>query len=508
MPELSKAYERFPCLKTAGIRKWVNGAFTFTPDGNPIVGPVRGLKNYWVACGVMAGFSQGGGVGKSLAEWMIQGEPQADIFGMDIARYGAFAANREYLRQTTRQFYSRRFVMTFPNERLPAGRPLKRPGAYDGMSAAGCEWTASWGLEIPAYFAPLGFRENTALKRSNAFEIVGAEALQVRRAAGLVDITAYARYAVSGASAEAWLDRLLACRLPKPGQARLAPMLGHDGRLKGDLTVFNWGGGDYWLMGSYYLREFHMRWFEDHAAQGVRVTDLSDAMSGFLLTGPHARKILARATHQDVSATALPFMACGAFDVGMARARVARLWITGELGFEINCEATMHATLRETLLTAGEDLGLAETGYYALNALRLEKSFGIWSREFTQGYTPAQTGLDRFIAFDKGDFIGREAVLRAREAGAAAQCLVTLEVDAVDADTSGYEPVWHQGRRVGFVTSGGYGYTVGKSLALALVSRDFAGEGTALSVHIVGTERPARVIASSPYDPEGKAMRQ
>ncbi|UCI25226.1 GcvT family protein [Mesorhizobium sp. B2-8-5] len=506
-PELSKAYQRFPCLAKAGIRKWVNGAFTFTPDGNPLVGPVRGLKNYWVACGVMAGFSQGGGVGKSLAEWMIYGEPQADIFGMDIARYGAFAANREYLRQTTGQFYARRFVMTFPNERLPAGRPLKRPGAYDGMSAAGAEWTASWGLEIPAYFAPMGFREETTLKRSNAFEIVGDEVLQVRRAAGLVDTTAFSRYAVSGPGAEAWLDRLLACRLPKPGRAKLAPMLGSDGRLKGDLTVLNWAGGEYWIMGSYYLREFHMRWFEAHIAEGVSITDISDAMSGFLVTGPNARRIVERTTHQDISAKTLPFMACGVFDIGMARARVARLSIAGELGFEINCPTTLHSSLRETLLAAGEDLGLAEIGYYALNSLRLEKSFGIWSREFTQGYTPGQTGLDRFIAFDKGDFIGRQAALKEREVGVSRR-IVTLEVDAVDADASGFEPVWSKGRRVGFVTSGGYGYTIGKSVALALLDDDFAGEGTELSVHIVGVERPARVIAGSPYDAEGKAMRQ
>ncbi|MDX8440423.1 GcvT family protein [Mesorhizobium australafricanum] len=505
-PELAKAYERFPCLATAGIRKWVNGAFTFTPDGNPLVGPVRGLKNYWVACGVMAGFSQGGGVGKSLAEWMIHGEPEADIFGMDVARYGGYAANREYLRQTTRQFYARRFVMTFPNERLPAGRPLKRPGAYDGMTAAGCEWTASWGLEIPAYFAPMGFREETTLKRSNAFDIVGDEVLQVRRAAGLVDTTAFSRYVVSGPGAEAWLDRLLACRLPKPGRARLAPMLGSDGRLKGDLTVLNWGG-EYWIMGSYYLREFHMRWFEAHLTDGVAVTDISDAVSGFLVTGPNARKIVERTTHQDVSAKAFPFMACAGFDIGMVRTRVSRLSIAGELGFEINCPATMHASLRETLLAAGEDLGLAEIGYYALNSLRLEKSFGIWSREFTQGYTPGETGLDRFIAFDKGDFIGREAALEEREAGVSRR-IVTLEVDAVDADASGFEPVWHEGRRVGFVTSGGYGYTLGKSVALALVDDDFAGEGTELSIHIVGVERPARVIAASPYDTQGKAMRQ
>ncbi|WP_363286802.1 aminomethyltransferase family protein, partial [Mesorhizobium sp.] len=307
--------------------------------------------------------------------------------------------------------------------------PLRRPGAYDGMAAAGCEWTASWGLEIPAYFAPMGFCENTTLKRSNAFDIVGDEALQVRRAAGLIDISAYSRYAISGPGAEAWLDRL----------ARLAPMLGPDGRLKGDLTVINWGGGDYWLMGSYYLREFHLRWFESHAGAGVTVTDISDAMSGFLLTGPNARKILERTTHQDVSGKALPFMACGAFDVGMVHTRVARLSIAGELGFEISCPMTMHATLRETLLAAGEDLGLAEIGYYALNALRLEKSFGIWSREFTQGYTPGQTGLDRFIAFDKGDFVGRDAALKERDAGAARR-IVTLEIDAVDADASGFEP--------------------------------------------------------------------
>jgi len=267
-PELAKALARFPALERAGIRRWVNGAFTFTPDGNPLVGPVPGVPGYWVACGVMAGFSQGGGVGKSLAEWMVQGEPQADVFGMDVARYGRFAANREYLRQTTAQFYARRFVMTYPNERLPAGRPLKRAPAHDAMSAAGCQWAASWGLEVPVYFAPKGFTENPTLRRSNAFDIVGAEVRAVREAAGLIDSTGFARYEVSGPGAEAWLDGLLACRLPGPGQVRLAPMLGPNGLLKGDLTVFNWGDGRWWIMGSYYLRRWHMRWFDTHRGPG------------------------------------------------------------------------------------------------------------------------------------------------------------------------------------------------------------------------------------------------
>ena len=506
MPELAIGFNRFPFLARAGIKRWVNGAFTFTPDGNPIIGPVRGVRNYWLACGVMAGFSQGGGVGKALAEWMIHGEPQADVFGMDVARYGAFASNREYLKQTTRQFYSRRFVLTYPNERLPAGRVLKRPGAYAGMSAAGCQWASSWGLETPAYFAPKGFVETPTARRSNAFGLIGEECRAVRETAGLVDISGYSRYEATGPGAAAWLDELLASRLPSPGRARLAPMLDSSGRLKGDLTVLNWGDGSFWLMGSYYLREFHMRWFADHARDGAHVADISDSQTGFLLTGPRARDILQRVTHQDVSREALPFLACGAFDVGLAKARVARCSIAGELGFEINVGALEHPTLRETLMEAGAELGLREVGYYALNSLRLEKSFGIWSREFTQGYDPATTGLARYVDYEKPAFVGREAALQER-GGEAALVPVTLEIDATDADASGYEPIWRDGRKAGFVTSGGYGHWIGKSLALARVDPASSAPGTALCVHVVGVERPARVIAASPHDPTGTRMR-
>jgi dimethylglycine dehydrogenase len=505
--ELAMAHRRFPCLETAGIKRWVNGAFTFSPDGNPLVGPVRGLSNYWVACGVMAGFLQGGGVGKSLAEWMVQGEPEADVYGMDIARYGPFASNREYIRQTTGQFYSRRFVMSYPNEQLPAGRPLRRAPAYDAMTAAGARWGCSWGLEVPLYFAKPGFEEKPTLKRSNAFAIVGEECRRVRAGVGLLDISGFSRYEVSGPGAEAWLDRLLACRLPKPGRARLAPMLAPNGKLKGDLTLFNWGDGTWWLMGSYYLRQWHMRWFESHRRDGVEVRDISDAIVGFSLSGPRSRELLQRLTHRDVGGQALPFMGCLDLDVGLFRTKVGRLSVAGELGYEIHCPAVEHAGLRRALLEAGRDLGVVEYGFNALNSLRLEKSFGIWSREFTQGYTPGMTGLDRWIAFDKGDFVGRDAALRERETESARLRLVTLEVDATDADASGYEPVWRDARRVGFVTSGGFGHTVGKSLALALVERDCTGVGTALATHIVGAERPARVIAPSPYDPAGRAMR-
>ena len=505
--ELEMAWRRYPVLREAGVKRWVNGAFTFSPDGNPLVGPVAGLPNYWLACGVMAGFLQGGGVGKSLAEWMIHGEPEADAWPMDNARFGPFAANREYIRQTTGQFYARRFVMTYPNEQLPAGRPLRKAPAHDAMAAAGALWGVSWGLETPLVFAPPGFAETPSLRRSNAFPLVAAECEAARDAAGLLDSAGFSRFEVTGRDARAWLERTLAGRLPAPGRARLSPMLSPQGRLKGDLTVFERGGGAWWIMGSYYLRAWHMRWFRDRIAEedgDVAVRDISDDIVGFALAGPESRAVLARLAGG--AAVDLPFMGCAGMDVGLVRAFVRRMSVTGELGYEIDCRAAEHIALREALLEAGAGSGLREIGYYALDSLRLEKSFGVWSREFTQGYTPGMTGLDRWIDFSR-PFVGRDAALREREGGGPAQRLVTLEVDADGADATGYEPVWRGGRRVGFVTSGGYGHRVGKSLALALVERGLTAPGTDLTAHIVGVERAARVIPPSPWDPDGARMR-
>ncbi len=502
--ELTLGFERFPDLQHVGVKTWVNGAFTFSPDGNPLVGPVRGKPGYWCACAVMAGFLQGGGVGKSLAEWMIHGEPEADVFGMDVARYGPFAKNRQYIKETTGQFYTRRFVMTYPNEQLPAGRPLKMAPAYSDMTEAGCQWGASWGLEVPLYFAPdKGFAETPTLKRSNAFDLVAEECKAVRETVGLLDISGFSRFEISGPNAEAWLDNLMASKLPGPGRARLAPMLSPEGKLKGDLTVFNWGDGTWWIMGSYYLREWHMRWFNTYLTDGVTIRDIADDIVGFSLSGPNSRKVLEKLTDGPIDD--LRFMGCGTFDIGLIRAKVGRLSVAGELGYEIHCRAAEHIALRKTLLKAGADLGIREVGFNALLSLRLEKSFGVWSAEFTQAYTPAQTGMDRWIDWSNS-FIGKSAA-EAERTATPDQVIVTVEIDSQDADASGYEPVWKDGRRVGFVTSGGYGHTVRKSLAMAMVDRECAEEGTKLQIHVVGVEKTARVIAASPYDPQGLAMR-
>ncbi len=505
--ELELGFNRYPVLQNAGVKNWVCGAFTFSPDGNPLVGPIRGIRGYWSACAVMAGFLQGGGVGKSLAEWMIHGEPEADVFGMDIARYGKYAENREYIKQTTGQFYTRRFVMTYPNEQLPAGRPLTKTPSYSGMTEAGARWGVSYGLEIPLYFAPEDFEEQPTLKRSNAYPIIEKECHAVRTNAGLLDISGFSRFEVTGTNAEQWLDRMMASKLPSSGRIKLAPMLSPEGKLKGDLTLFNWGDGTWWIMGSYYLRAWHMRWFDNYLTDGVSIRDISDEILGFSVSGPNARKIVQKITNSDLSNKSFPFLSCQEMDMGLVRARVARISVAGELGFEINCPVASHEILRNTLLQAGKPEGMMEYGYNALLSLRLEKSFGIWSTEFTQAYTPGMTGMDRWIDWSKPEFVGRGKALEEKDAQSPSMVLITLEIDALDADASGYEPIWKDNKRVGFVTSGGYGHTVKKSLAMALVEPEFSTPGTELVVHIVGVERPASVIPASPYDPSGKAMR-
>jgi dimethylglycine dehydrogenase len=400
--------------------------------------------------------------------------------------------------------------MAYPNEELPAGRPLNTTPAFDDLAAAGARFGVVWGLEVPLFFAPgdPDFEETPSLRRSNAHDLVGEEVAAVRTAAGAYETAAYARYEVTGAGAEAWLDHLLACRMPEVGRVRLAPMLRETGTLMGDLSVTRLADDRYWLVGSYYLQEWHLRWFRDLLPRrGVELRNISDDWMGFSVSGPESRGIVERALSGDLSAQSVPFMSARLVGFDGADAVVARLSLTGELGYEVTVPTRNEVSLLHALRASGSESDLRPIGDRAIDSLRLEKAYGIWSAEFTQAYTPGMSGLDRFVAFDKGAFIGRDAALRERDAGSAQQ-LVLLEVDAADADASGDEPVWQDGRRVGFVTSGAYGHHVGRSLALAYVEREVAERAPGLTVHIVGDERPARILPEPPYDPGGARLRE
>jgi dimethylglycine dehydrogenase len=507
-PELALAHRRFPVLGDVGIRKWVHGAFTSTPDGNPLVGPLDGLPGYWAACGVFAGFSQCAGVGLVLANWIVDGDPGLDAFGMDVARFGAYAADNSYLLPMTAQFYARRFVIAYPNEQLPAGRPRKATPCYETFRDAGARFTVNWGLEVPLYFATdPAFHEVETFGRSNAEPIVAEEVAAVRAAAGLFEIAQYSRYEVTGPGAEAWLDHLLAGRLPAVGRIRLAPMLGDAGRLMGDLTVTRLADDRFWLTGSYYLQDWHLRWFRSRLPpSGVILRNLSEERMGFGLSGPAARAILGALTSDDVSHAGLPFLAARTMRVGSSDAVVGRISLTGELGYEIVVPPRDHRQLYEELAEAGRPHGLRLVGDRALDSLRLEKGYGIWSAEFRQDITPAMCGLDRFVAFDKGDFIGRDSAMREHEHGAARR-LALLAVDAADADASKDDGVWLGDRLVGTATSGAYGHHVGLSLALAYVDRDVADARPDLTIDIVGEPRTARILPELPYDPKGLRLR-
>ena len=509
---LSNGLKRFPEIERAGIKRVVNGPFTFSPDGNPLVGPVRGLRNFWCACAVTVGFAQAGGIGRALAEWLTEGEAKGDLLGMDVARFGDFATH-SYALSTGGEFYERRFRIAYPNETWPAARPSKTTPLYGRFKDRGAVFGDSFALEVPLYFARSGEKaeETPTFRRSNAFPAVREECRAVRERVGITETASFSKYEVSGKDARTFLDRLLACRLPRVGEVRLAPMLSPKGFLRGDLTVACLAEDRFWLLGSGYLQTFHMRWFEEMAeGQGVAVRNFSDSMMGFSVAGPRARTLVEKLVREDLSNEAFPFMAVRECDVGLAPVMLARLSVTGELGFELYTPFSYHEALYDALVRAGEEEGLRDFGGYALNSLRIEKGFGIWSREFTPDFTAGESGLSRFVDFTKNArFIGRDAALRERD-GALSRRLVLLEIDAADADAWRYEPIWVGERYVGFVTSGSYGHVVEKSLALGYVSSDVAsGANDELGVHLLGEKRSARLVdGGAIWDARGERMRK
>jgi dimethylglycine dehydrogenase len=506
VPELEVGFRRFAPVARAGLRRTVNGPFTFSPDGNPLVGPMPGAPHYWAACGVMAGFAQGGGVGLALAHWMVHGQPDSDIFAMDVARYGAHCT-KSYVRRKAEEFYRRRFQIAFPNEAWPAGRPLKTSPVHAETRAAGAHFGCAFGLEQPAWFAGAGgdTTEHYSFRRSNAHDAIGAECRAARDGVGIWD-AAFGKYAVSGPAAEAWLARLLAGRVPAAGEVRLAPMLREDGRLMGDLTVMRPDAGTWWIAGSYYLQTWHQRWFNAHLPEtGVTLRNISDTTPTLVLIGPLARDVLRALGGDDCDNASLPFMAVRRMELAGAPAVVARVCLSGELSYELHADAAYLATIYRAAKAAGAAMGIRDIGYRAMQSMRLEKAFGIWSREYSADLTPGETGLDRFVDFRRGGFIGYDAAAGARGSKPARR-LALLQVDADDADATGLEPLWDGARLAGYVTSGGFGHRIGRSLALAYIDAAIA-PGTVLATDLRGERRSVVVLDGAAYDPGGARMR-
>jgi dimethylglycine dehydrogenase len=547
-PSLEVGFRHFPALEDAGIKQVINGPFTFAPDANPLVGPVQGLTNFWVACAVMAGFSQGGGVGLALANWMVHGDPGHDVFGMDVARFGDWTTLR-HTNAKVRETYSRRFSIRFPNEELEAARPAQTTPLYDIQTRDNnAVMGVTWGLEVPLWFAPQGTapRDVLSFHRSNDFAHVGAEVRAVRERVGVTEIANFAKYEVTGPGAEDWLNRLLANTMPRVGRMVLSPMLNAAGRLIGDFTVARTATDRFLVLGSSAAQIYHMRWFEAHLPKDgtVRVERLGQRLMGLMIAGPRSRDLLAALVDEDVSGAAFRFMDTRAMDVAGCPARVNRISYTGDLGFEIWVEPAYLRSLYLALKDAGAPLGIADFGMRALLSMRLEKNWPTWFAELRPIYGAFEGGMERFVDLRKPDFIGRAAAVAEREVGPRLR-RVSLIVEAGDADVMGDEPIWARGvpdpgtvapphgtgaprfdaagretpkpdgrldgdwRVVGWVTSGGFAHWVGLSMAQGYLPATLAerGETDLFEVEILGRRCPARLALAPPFDPEGQRMR-
>jgi dimethylglycine dehydrogenase len=505
-PSLEVGFAHFPALGAAGIKKVVNGPFTFAPDGNPLIGPIKGLSNFWVACGVMAGFSQGGGVGLALSRWMVDGDPGADVWAMDVARYGEWTTP-VYTNAKVRENYSRRFSIRFPNEELDAARPLRTTPIYDRLREAHAVFGEYCGLEHALWFADCaqGARDEVSFRRSNAHAHVAAECAAVQHDVGLLEISNYGKFEVRGAGAADWLSRMMTNRVPKVGRIALTPMLNERGKLIGDFTVCRVAAEHFFLIGTYAAESYYLRWFARHMpTSGVGVRPCAMEYVGLSVAGPQARALLQTLVRDDLSNAGFPFLSFKRMDVGMVPAYVGRLSFTGELGYEIWVTSDYQRALYEALQGAGRAYGLRPFGARALNALRIEKGFGTWAREYRPIYGPYEAALGRFVDTSKEEFIGRTAALQEKHGGALR--LVAFEVDATDADAIGDEPIWHRDAVVGWVTSGTFGHRIGRSLALGYVPLALAAESE-FQIEVIGERRGARLLPGAPYDAAGSRMR-
>jgi len=501
---LAIGFERMPALEKAGIKNIVNGPFTFGPDGSPLIGPVPGLKNYWVAVGVMAGFCQGGGVGKCIAEWIIDGEPSIDVWAMDVARFGDYASP-QYGTIKSSENYERRFIMTFPNETLPKGRKQKTTALYDRFVSMGAVMGDSFGLESVLWFAdnPTDAYEEPTIKRSRSHEYVSKEVKNVRENVGVIEVANFSKHEFQGSDARKFLDYILAGRIPKPGRICLNPMLTPKGKLYGDLTVACLNENRFIIFGSGAVQEMHRRWFESHLKDfNVVYKNRSDDFHGLALSGPKSRELLQKLVRENISNENFKFRDVKEMYVAGVPAIVNRISFTGELGYEIYVAPQFLLKLFEEMELVGKEFGLKPFGGRALMSMRLEKNWGAWTLDYRPDFTAKESSLDVFINWNK-EFIGKESAKKDNSN----LKLTPLIVETDDIDVSNNEALMKDGKSIGYVTSGGFAHYVNKSIAFSYLDKNILNSDKKIQVEINGNFFNCLIIKEPLYDPSGKKMR-
>lgn len=505
-PNMMRAIDRVPAVGMAGIKRVINGPMIWSPDASALFGPVPELSGYFCCCGIIPGFSQNGGLGRLAAEWMVEGEPSLDLFGWDLARYGHWAG-KDFTKARVEDQYANRFKIHFPGEERAAGRPVRKRPVHDMQQGLGAKFGLNYGWEHPAFFDK-SVEDSAGYTRQPWWDAVGREALMLRENVGVIDISNFAKYRVSGPGAEDWLNALFANKMPRVvGRSCLTPLIGKRGGVAGDFTVTKLAQDTFWVLGGGAAERYHLRFFNQIPLPlGTTFESLTKTTCGFNVAGPNARKLLGRLTNADLSNDAFPFFRSVTITVAGVECVAIRVSFTGDLGWELHCAEADQITLYTALLEAAADMGAGPVGSRALMSLRLEKGYGSWGRDYSPEYWPQESGLDGLIKGDK-EFLNKDSWLKIA-AHTPRENMHLLSIDATTADASGAEPVFlPDGTPVGQVSSGGYGYSVGQSLALAYLKIGSVVAGDTVHVAILGQPHKARVLAEPPFDPLGQRLR-
>jgi len=499
---------RIPQFKDVGIKKIICGPITHTPDDNFLAGPAPGLKNFWMACAASIGIAQGGGIGKYLAQWIVHGDSEINMLEFEPRRYMSWATKKYAIEKSTDQ-YKRMYVTPMPNESIEVGRPNKTTPIYKKLKDMGAMYLDTYGWEKPTWFAKPGMKEEYSFKRSNAFPYVQKECENVQNNVGILDLSTFAKYEIKGKDSESYLDRLCANRIPKKdGSIVLTHMLNEKGRIQTELTITRFPNNVFYVLSSTASEIRDFDWFNLHLKKGenVSIKNVTLDYGVLVLVGPNSRKVLSQLTSQNLHNNDFPWLKGKEILINKIPVRALRVNYVGELGWELHHPMDQMESLYDSICEVGKKENIINFGTYAVNSLRMEKAYRGWGSELTGEISLVEAGMSRFFNLKKkNNFIGAKALQEKAQSGVDIK-IVYLEVDADNADARGNEPVYHNNKVVGVVTSGGYGFRTKKSLAFAYVKSDL-GTGENLEIEIQGQRRKTKILDKVVYDPDNQKLR-
>jgi len=511
VPHIEAAIARVPAFGEVGMKKVYNGAIAYTPDGNPIVGPAWGIDNFWLNEGHSFGITAAGGAGWQLAEWIVEGEPTIDMLGVEPRRFGDYASS-DYLVEKNEEAYAHVFEIHYPDEERPAARPLRTAPCYERLKDMGAVFGQKFGWERANWFATDGMKQEDdwSFRRSKWFDAIAKECANVTANVGLLDMTAFAKCRVSGPGAEAFLDYFVANRLPKNiGGLGLCHALNTGGGVHSEFTIRRESKDSFYLVSAGALQRLDHDYLHKHMPKdgSVQFTQLTGSYGVLVIAGPKSRSLMQRVSQTDFSNESFRWLTTQDIVVGSAPVIAMRVNYVGELGWELHHPIEYQNHIFDALFAAGEDLGLKPFGIRAMDSMRLEKSYRMVGTELSIEYSAYESAMDRFIQPDKGDFLGRDALLASKQAGLK-NLLVTMEVSGVeDADALGNNALSINGEVVGRATGGNFGFRVNKSLAMGMVKPEFAAPGTEMEIDILGKSYAAIVVPDSPFDTKNERLR-